>query len=255
MSVKSFISTEAHLAKFGTTAPQALDFINSNLAQPDIIFNIARLYGVTTNMLSEISGFSKDIIQEYFDTAGLDLDSKQLNYTSMLVNSDLSTLEHLVSSNNRTGILSNDSLNKEVQPLTHVSPLEFNDFFEPVYDYQPIDGIYDAEELGVGHLDNVPATSESIISLFYGSLINIYSAIDKAEIDQINAFPRNDNPEGFQALLFNVLRESPVSVVWSEKDLVEMIRIEAANIIDEYYESESGLVGILDHSFLGLATI
>lgn len=254
MSVKSFISAELHLAKLGFTVQEALTFINSYLAQPDFIFGIARQYGVTANMLSEISGHSKDVVREYFDAAGLV--SKQLDYTSMLVNSDLSTLEHLVSFNSNTGILSNDSLISETQPLTHVDPVEFDDFFQPVYpDHQSNDGIFDAEELGVGHLNNVSATSESIKSLFYGSLINMYSALDETELGQINAFPRNDDPEGFQALLLSVLSESPTSIVWTEENLAEMVEIEAAHIIDEYYESVNGLVGLLDHSFLGLATI
>lgn len=253
MSVKSFISAELHLAKLEFTVQEALTFINSYLAQPDFIFGTARQYGVTANMLSEISGHSKDVVREYFDAAGLD--SKQLDYTSMLVNSDLSTLEYLVSFNSNTGILSNDLLISETQPLTHVDPLEFNDFFDLIYDFQPIDGIYDAEELGVGHLNNVSATPESIKSLFYGSLINMYSALDETELGQINAFPRNDDPEGFQALLLSVLSESPTSIVWTEENLAEMVKIEAAHIIDEYYESVNGLVGVLDHSFLGLAPI
>lgn len=256
MSVKPFISAEAHLTKLGYTVEQAVDFINSNIAQPEIIFEQARANGVTTNMLAELSGYSMSIVRGYFDATGLDTGSEQLDYTSILVNSDLGILEHLVSFNNNTGILSNDLLLSETQSLVHVNPLKLDDFFQPVYPaFEFDDGIFDAEELGIGNLSNVPATSESIKSLFYGSLINMYSALNKAELDQINAFPRNSDPEGFQALLLSALSESPISIAWTEEKLSEMVKIEAARIIDEYYKSESGLVGVLDHSFLGLATI
>lgn len=249
MSVKSFISAEAHLAKLGYSIKQANDFINANVGQAEIIFAAARENGVTTNMLNEISGHSTTVIREYFDAAGLN--NKEVDYTSLLVNSDLGSLERLISFNERDGILSNSSLSDTVRSEINM-PLNYDFTFVEYADFELNDGKYDAEELGVGHLVNVSATNESIESLFYGSIINIFSALDETELDQINTFPRNDDQEEFQLLILDSLSESPTLIAWSEEELVDLVTSEAVNIIDKYWESN--LVGVLDHSFLGLAT-
>ncbi|WP_293005517.1 hypothetical protein [Nitrosomonas sp.] len=249
MSVKSFISAEAHLAKLGYSIKQANDFINANVGQAEIIFAAARENGVTTNMLNEISGHSTTVIREYFDVAGLN--NKEVDYTSLLVNSDLGSLERLISFNERDGILSNSSLSDTVRSEINM-PLNYDFTFVEYADFELNDGKYDAEELGVGHLVNVSATNESIESLFYGSIINIFSALDETELDQINTFPRNDDQEEFQLLILDALSESPTLIAWSEEELVDLVTSEAVNIIDKYWESN--LVGVLDHSILGLAT-
>jgi hypothetical protein len=248
MSVKSFISAEVHLAKLGYSVQQANDFINANVGQAEIIFAAARENGVTTNMLSEISGHSTTVIRDYFEAAGLE--SKEVDYTSLLVNSDLGSLEQLVAFNERAGILSNTSLREAVRPL---QILTYDDTFVPFYpQFQLIDGIFDSEELGVGHLTNVPAASGSEESLFYGSLIRIFLALDESELNQINTFPRNDDPKGFQVLLLDALSEPPSTIAWNDEELVDLVTHEAVRIIDEYWNGD--LVGSLDHSFLGLAT-
>lgn len=255
MSVKSFISAESHLNKLGVTLKQAKDYIESNLDHPDIIFNTARDYGVTSNMLSELSGYSRSAILDYFDAAGLR--GKEVDYTSNLINSDLGPLEHLVGFNKNTGILSTDSLRATVKSLPGASSIEkqvqYDSFFKPYYpDFETKDGIFDAEELGVGNLSNVPATTESLESLFYGSLIGMFLALDQSELNQIKAFPSNGNPKEFQALLFNALDETPVPIAWNDLKLADLVVYETDHIIDKYWNSGSELVGLLDHSFLGL---
>ncbi len=249
MSVESFISAEAHLAKLGYSVQQANDFINANVGQAEIIFAAARENGVTTNMLNEISGHSTTVIREYFDAAGLN--NKEVDYTSLLVNSDLGSLERLISFNERDGILSNSSLSDTVRSEINM-PLNYDFTFVEYADFQLNDGKYDAEELGVGHLVNVLAANESIESLFYGSIINSFLALDETELDQINTFPRSDDQEEFQLLILDALSESPTLITWSEEELVDLVTSEAVNIIDKYWESN--LVGVLDHSILGLAT-
>lgn len=251
MSVKPFISAEVHLAKLGVTVQQAQDFIKLNIAQPESIYEAALINGVTINMLNEISGYSTDIIREYFETAGLN--SKELDNTSLLVNSDLVTLEYLVDFNIKTGILSNSELRKVVSPQVS----DHYDFtFEEIYSFQLNDGIYDAEELGVGNLtDVVPATKESLESLFYGSLINMFSRLDKDELKEIKDFPDSGSPEEFKVLLFNALNGPPSAIIRSDEELADLVSEEAVKIIKEYWDQTDDieLVGTLDYSFLGLA--
>jgi len=256
MSVKSFIPAEPYLNSFGITIQQARDFIDLNIEHPEIIYRTARDYGVTTAMLSEIKSVPKDVVSTYFEP--VDKEGMFIDGMSILVNSDLGTLELLVSYNNRTDNLSNASLREEV-----LNKLETK--FDTKSDYDPFftlkrdlhnDGIYDTEELGIGVLgSSVPTTGESLESIFYGSLINMFSTLDKSEWNQITELRDSNSPEELQTLLFTALSESPSPVAWSEADLKDMVTTEAADIIHTYWHSNSTLIGILDHSMLGLATV
>lgn len=251
MSVKSFIPAEPYLNSFGITVQQAIDFIDSNIEHPDIIYSTARDYGVTTAMLSEIKNIPKDVINEYFkpvDKQGLFIDGM-----SIIVNSDLGTLEPLVNFNNRTDNLSNASLRETTLSKLKTKP-DYDPFFTLKRDLHN-DGIYDTEELGAGVLGNVSATGENLESIFYGSLINMFSTLDKSEWSRITELRNSGSSEELHTLLFTALSEPPSPVAWSEVELKEMVTTEAADIIDKYWHSDSTLIGILDHSFLGLATV
>lgn len=250
MSVKSFIPAEPYLNSFGITIRQAIDFIDANIEHPDIIYSTAREYGVTTAMLSEIKGISKGVVNKYFES--VDKEGLPIDGMSILINSDLGALEPLVNFNSRAGELSNASLGKatldKLELKTDYAPF----FSETMKRDLHNDGIYDAEELGVGHLGNVPAKGENLESIFYGSLINMFSALDKSEWNQITELQNSGSPEELHALLFTALSEPPSPIAWSETEMHDMVAVEAAIIIDKYWHNS--LIGILDHSFLGLAT-
>ncbi len=250
MSLKSFISAEEHLAKLDFTTEQASEFIFANVDQPETIFAVARQFGVTTAMLSEITNFSTDLVNEYFENA--QLNGIELNYTSLLVNSDLGELETLVDFNTRTDMLSNSALNDAARSqLGNPNRLDF--FYDPNYSFHLKDNLYDPEELGVGNLNAVSATNENIESLFYGSLINMINRLDDTELNQIKTF-QDKSSEDFQALLLNALSESPASNSRTDEQLAELVVSEAVNIIDPFFDNSNALVGILDLSYLGLAT-
>jgi|GEM_PF-1463570 len=261
MSVKSFISAESYLNSFGISVQQAREFIDLNIEHPEIIFTVAYKYGVTTTMLSEIKGYPRDIVREYFNS--IDTEGKSLDGKSILVNSDLGSLEPLVNFNSKTGILSNAALKDGVKQILlsdeNQQNQPFSLFYEPTFASERRDiqknGSYDAEELGVGSLGNVPATSENLESLFYGSLINMFSALDESEWNQITALRTNNgSAEDYHALLLTSLSTSPSSIIWSDETMALMVQDEASYIIEKYWAHGEVLVGILDHSFLGLAT-
>ncbi len=108
--------------------------------------------------------------------------------------------------------------------------------------------------MGVGSLENVPATRESLESLFYGSLINTFSVLDESEWTQITALRANSGAEDYHALLLTSLSTSPSSIAWSDETMAQMVQEEASYIIEKYWAPGEVLIGILDHSFLGLAT-
>ena len=236
------ITVEAHLAKFGVTVQQAKDFINSNIQNPGDIFQAARDYGVTTEMLSELSGYSVDIVRTYLDATGKN--SKNIDYTHILINSDLNSLESLVATNGREGLLSNTSLHELVSSKIENS-LDYKSFFQWVKSYQDDDGIYDADELGVCGLSSIPATSESLESLFYGSLINIFSRLDDAELNQLTEFPNKESEE-YQSLLIADLN-SPSTIPRNDTDLANLVVNEAFNTIKNYWEGVDPDTHVIDY--------
>lgn len=239
---------EKYLVDLGITVQQAKDFIIANIEKPEIIFKTASQYGVTTRMLGEITGYPRDAVQKYFPNT----DMGKLLDMSKLVNSDLGLLEDLVAFNTREGVLSNASLRAVVKPQTDISYAYDQSFTSSNPDLQLKDGFYSSGELGVERLDDIPATNDNIESLFYGSLINIFSALDVSELNQIKAFPDNGNNEDFQVLLLTVLSKSPTPTAWNDNQLADLVANEAINILGKYWTND--LFGILDHSYLGLAT-
>lgn len=251
------MSAETHLAKFGITVQQANNFISSNIKQPKLIFDAANIdYFVTIPMLSEITKYSESEISEYFISAGI-ANPNSLNNTKKLVNSDLGSLEKLVDFNMKTGILSTASLREKVQPLIGDPDYypSYDPFFGPGIPFHTWDGKYDSDELGIKHLGDIAATTTNLESLFYGTLINIFSRLDKNEFDQIEPIIDNGSFYQNQALLFNALNSSPSSIDWTDAKLADLVINDAARIINDYQTSDLPVGGILDNSILGLAML
>jgi len=251
MSTKQFISAEKHLAKSGVTVGQASDFIWANIDQPEIIFAAARQHGVTNAMLHEITGVSSSVINDYFKNA--DLVPERLDHTSILFNTDIGSIETLVGFNDNAGALSNASLKAKVQPLIDL-PAAYNFPFTARYDFQSEDGVYDEDELGISQLGDIDATNENIESIFYGTLIRMFSRLDSTELSQINGFPKNGNPVDFQTLLLDALNDPVTDPIWTEESLVHKI-VDEAVYLHNHYMQDDFVVGLFDHSYLGYAPV
>ena len=236
------------LAYLGLTVEQANQFIQENIGQPKIIYDAAYDVGITTQHLNDITGYSTDTIKNFFAT--FELDTSLLDEVKILFNSDLGDLANLVEFNDHSGVLSTASLGDQVKLDADSS--NYSAFYGPVFSYQQADGIYTPDELGVSHLSNVPATDESIESLVYGTLINIYSALDETELSQLKGFSHNEsNVNEYRSLLTDALSD-PANR--SDQNLADLIADETGILIDEYWNNMD-VIGILDHSILGLAGI
>ena len=230
------MSAESILNKQGITLQEAKDFIDSNvkLNQPELIFKAASDHAVTTSMLNEITGYSIDGINAYFELNVIDYDPSDLDDIGKLVNSDLGDLETLVAFNNKSeGVLSTQSLQEKVKPLINpnVSEEFDTDFFAPIYSFQEKAGyIYDPEELGTKDLSNIAATNENIESLFYGTLINVFSRLDNAELVQIETFSGDQNSEAYRTLLQTSLA-SISTTARTDDELAGRVAAEAVRIV------------------------
>jgi hypothetical protein len=189
---------QTHLATYGVTVQQAKDFILSNTSQPAVIFSTAKQFGVTAPMLSEITGFSTDVIRGFFASFGMNTD--ELNGVippiipsgHKLLPDNLSSLSHLIVFNANSGGLSTDALRANILPDAYEP--DYAAVFNPSNYQGASDGVFSAEELGVAHLSNLPATRETMESLIYGTLINAFRAIDESEIFQIVLY-LNSHPD------------------------------------------------------------
>ncbi|MBE7525825.1 hypothetical protein HS096_05930 [candidate division WWE3 bacterium] len=246
------MSAESHLAKFGITLQEANDFIKLNIDKPEVIFDAGVAYFVSIPMLSEITKYSESDIVQYFESSGISHPTS-LNNTRKLFNSDLGALEKLVDFDNKAGVLSTASLREKVQPLIGDPDFypSYAPFFGPSAPFQIWDGKYDPEELGVNHLGEIAATTENLESLFYGTLINTFSRLDKGELDQINHFSPDGSHDNYKILLFDDISSTPSIIAWSDEELADLVIYDAARIINAFQTSD--LPGILDGSFLGLA--
>lgn len=236
------------LKYYEITVEQANGFIMANVNQPELIYDTARELGISTQHLSDITGYSTSIIKDYFESSGLDI--YFLDQVRILFNSNLEDLDYLVDFDDKTGVLSTTSLEERVKASVDSSVYE--DFFKSTFDYQAIDGNYSPDELGTNHVGNVPAQNTVIENLFYSTLVNQYMALDGLEVDQIIDFKlTNDNFDEYREMLHDALVDVPSTPYWDDEILAESIYKEAVNIINGH--EDSVFIGKLDSTFLGLA--
>jgi len=177
------MSAESHLSLFGVSVEQANDFILSHVTEPQVIFDAASQLGIPTSMLSEITDYSTDVISDYFQEAGLD--SSELDQGSLAGKRELITksaalfFDDFIVFNDNTGDLSTDSLREGVIAKTNAN--DYFAFFNPENFKGAEDGVFTPEELSIEHLGDIPATTENLESLYYGSFISLFRTIDEDE--------------------------------------------------------------------------
>lgn len=241
-------TAEQALAHYGATIQQARDFIFSSTNQPSLIFETAEDFDITTPMLSEITGYSTVAIENYFATYGLDAGT--LDNIKIFFNSDPSSVAYLIDFNDQTGNLSTTSLREQVKPLIE-KPIFYDNFFSAVTEYQDDDGIYTPDESGISHLGNVKATNENIESIFFGTLLNIYKAIDSTELDELIKLPdfNGNNEDEITGIVDEALRDLP-AIPHSDSYLTTVVTNAAVQMIENYWSgvgARADDVGILAH--------
>ncbi|UJP03553.1 MAG: hypothetical protein LZF85_03620 [Nitrosomonas sp.] len=236
---------------YGISRERAMDFIMANVNHPEVIYDVASTYGITTQHLSDITGYSTDIIKNYFESSRLS--TTVLDEVKLLFNSSLGHLDYLVNFNNHTGSLSTASLSEQVTASLD-DPTQFDALFESIFGYEEADGLYTPDETGISHLGNIKAVPESLESIFFGTLINIINSLDIDELKQIASFPSitKDNLNDFIALVSDSLSDMPATP-YPDSFLQENVVKDAVTLIEDYWSSDSQVIGILDDSpFLGL---
>ena len=224
------MSASTYLANYGISVQQAHDFIFAHLDDPALIYNTAAQYGVTNEMLGEIvGGYNEDQVGAYFDSHGLA--SAQLDTAHPFLADDMGQLANLISLDTYGGILSVASLRQQV--VSQTGATSYNAAFNPDQYEGAADGVFTSAELGVTHLGSLPASLETVESLFYGTVITALKAIDFDEgMALYNFFETygdalDNGDEGaalqFVGLLMSVLEDSTSSPIFSDSDIAQAI--------------------------------
>lgn len=247
------MATGQEVLKFyGIEQQDAMSFITANIDNPEVIFNVALQYGITTQHLSDITGYDSLDISIYFQELGMD--PHQLNDVRILANTlsgdfvtfargpaDDFELSKLIDFNNQTGVLSNASLREQIKADLDNSPM-YDAFFQPVFGYQNADGLYTPDETGVSRLGNFEATSENLESIFFGTLINILNSAETEEMDQIAS---SEDINETVLLIADALIDKPTESL--PDNLLEYgITLYGTDIIMEYFSEGNTTIGILD---------
>ena len=103
-----------------------------------------------------------------------------------LIPADLMELASLVSLDTFSGDLSTASLRAHIIPNTNAA--DYNALFSVGGILGADDGTWTAADLGFGQLGDLPATQETLESLFYGTIIKTLKSIDVQEAFEIQAF-------------------------------------------------------------------
>jgi hypothetical protein len=199
----------------GVTLQQASDWVQARLDQPGAIYSICLEFGINSTMLAEIvqpfvPGVRATEVEAFFVNLGFEAqllrDATPVpppppvlvpapapapppndGGFSGFFPQEFGGLLSFVSLNSNSGALSNSSLRvASLAQLTQDSL--YWSLFSPASFGGEGDGVWTSSELGFSGLGNLPATAETLESLFYGSIIRVARSIDEGEVNQLEGF-------------------------------------------------------------------
>ncbi|RYF79506.1 MAG: hypothetical protein EOO29_16990 [Comamonadaceae bacterium] len=186
------------LAQYGLTLGDLRPAVNSLAdAAPAALYHEAVANGLRLDILAEISGNrSASDFQTLFTANGLD--AAALGGSSgggggvPLFSGDLPDFfQSLVGFNDQAGSLSTDVIRAKVLG-SGVSQADYNATFDVSQYSGAADGTFDPTDLGFSHLGSFAATGANLESLYYGTLIRTFHAIDEQELTQILQFTESN---------------------------------------------------------------
>ena len=182
------------LAQQGLTLGEARGALNELLDGAGAqVFALASEHGLGLEALAEISGqYSGAQLAALF--SGLGLDPAQLEggdggggAVPMFPQGLPEVMQRLVALNTHEGVLSTEVLRAKVL-AAGITEAQYGELFSTARFQGAEDGVFSPEELGFSHLGSVDATPQTLESLYYGTLINTFNAIDEEELEALFSF-------------------------------------------------------------------
>lgn len=240
-------TAQSIVQKFNLTTAQVGEWLHANYySNPANVQEIAKLAGLDSIMLSEllsphISGITPDAINQYLQQQIPPTPSPIPHPTRPVMSDDAAAqIAALVGPNQNHGILSTDYLRSQILQQG-IGQEQYNRLYDPSQYIGHEDGVFTPQELGFDHLGNLSATSQTLESLFYGTLINTLRAIDHREAAQLDRFveknynqliPGTDTFEEFIAMTLNMFSTPATQPFLNDHDISESIVESASMVID-----------------------
>ncbi|MGH1461465.1 MAG: DUF4214 domain-containing protein [Neptuniibacter sp.] len=199
---------------------------------------------VTSGLVSVASAIA-DILEESVEESegGGDL---------VLFPEDIDALFSLIGLNDETGVLSTATLRELV--IAETGESDYNSAFDPSNYAGADDGTFTEAELGLSGLGDLPANQDTMESLWYGTLINAFQAIDIQEATELSDFVLA-NEEVFSSgdtssiqqdyidLLVGIFEDEAVTPIYSD-ELIQTVAVTGTVALVEVVAGSS--VGIYD---------
>ena len=199
------------LSSQGVSMQQASDWVQTRLNKPGEIYSVCLEFGINSSMLAEIvqpfvPGVAARDVEAFFSNLGFN--ALALRHAGPLEPApmpspapvplpgvpafadwagEFSPFLSLVSLNNNLGILSTSSL-REASLAQMATDSAYWALFNPANFGAREDGTGTLSEMGFTVLGNLPATSQTLESLFYGTAIRLVRSLDEQEANQLAAF-------------------------------------------------------------------
>ena len=169
-----------------------------------------------------------------------------------------SELLAIVSLNHNTGVLSNANL-RSIALQQGVSAERYDQLFSPQDIDWNGDGTFSTSELGLSQLGNLPATSDTVASLLYGTMINVYHALDMQELMSIGNFvsthgtdiaynPNSPYVAQLESMMLNALSTPAAPPIMSDAEIANVIGISVAGMAQAYGDD----FALFDDAFSGI---
>lgn len=254
------------LAQHGWTTAQAAQWIQAHLNDPAQIQNAMASLGLDYTMLSEVAaqlqpGITPAQIQQFFQ-ASIPQPQPQPQPGPQVPGAGEvvfpSELLAIVSLNHNTGVLSNANL-RSIALQQGVSAERYDQLFSPQDIDWNGDGTFSTSELGLSQLGNLPATSDTVASLLYGTMINVYHALDMQELMSIGNFvsthgtdiaynPNSPYVAQLESMMLNALSTPAAPPIMSDAEIANFIGISVAGMAQAYGDD----FALFDDAFSGI---
>lgn len=250
------MNAEQLLAQYQISLDEALNWILSNLEDPALIYNTALSYGIDSDMLAEIVSpeypdLSAQQVEDFFSGYGLDgaaLNPSNINSGSLeeLNPLTIQLIQMIVQPNDNTGILSTDYLKQQI--VSQTGQAAYDEFFAPeLYDS---DGDGYLSEVGFGGdlitefnlstesveylITQLNLSTESVESIYFGTIINGFKAIDEDEVTMIDQLDPNASEDSYLQALITVFEDEATLPLIPDSMLSHAIIFWTANAINGF---------------------
>ena len=235
------------LAQHGISTAEAAQWIQAHLNDPALIQQATLSLGLDTTMLSEVAallqpGITPAQIQQFFQSAPQQPEPQPEPEPEPWEGEVVfpSELLAIVSLNHNTGVLSNANL-RSIALQQGVSAERYDQLFSPQDIDWNGDGTFSTSELGLSQLGNLPATSDTVAALLYGTMINVYHALDMQELMSIGNFvsthgtdiaynPNSPYVAQLESMMLNALSTPAAPPIMSDAEIANVIGISVAGM-------------------------